>query len=65
MENLRYVTEFQSKDKSRVAKLYKDVEWEEIRVKFFVKGKHQKDADYHTDDITDAKQTAKKWIDAS
>jgi hypothetical protein len=46
--------------KGHVAKVYKDVDYGEHRVKFFdPKGKHYKDADYHTDDKGDAHDTAK------
>lgn len=46
----------------RKAKIYKDHEWEEHRVKFYTHGKHHKDADYHTDDEEDAHDTAKHWL---
>ena len=45
-------------DGKHTAKVYKDTEWGEHRVKFFVDGKHQPDEDYHTDDVQDAKDTA-------
>ena len=46
--------------KGHVAKVYKDVDYGEHRVKFFdPQGKHYKDADYHTDDRGDANDTAK------
>lgn len=37
-------------------------EWEEYRVWFYVDGKIQKDATYHTDVLEDASQTASKWV---
>ena len=41
------------------AKVYKDPDWNEHRVKFFDKdGKHLHKADYHTDDVEDAHGTA-------
>lgn len=47
------------------AKVYKDTENDEHRVKFFKNGQHQKNGDYHTDDKEDANSTAKyqlkKW----
>lgn len=46
----------------RKAKIYKDNEWGEHRVKFYTHGKHHTDADYHTDDIKDAHDTAKHWL---
>jgi hypothetical protein len=44
------------------AKIYKDHEWNEHRVKFFVNGKHHEPADYHTDDYEDAHGTAKNEL---
>jgi hypothetical protein len=43
----------------KTAKVYKDSETGEFVVKFYVDGKYQKDADYHTDDKQDAMDTAK------
>ena len=46
--------------KGHVAKVYKDRDWGEHRVKFFSpEGKHMTNADYHTDDMGDAHDTAK------
>ena len=45
--------------KGHVAKVYKDRDWGEHRVKFFSpEGKHFPDSDYHTDDVSDAHDTA-------
>ncbi len=46
----------------RTAKVYKDAEWGEHRVKFFTDGNHHKEADYHTDDKQDAHDTANYWV---
>lgn len=41
------------------AKVYKDSDWNEYRVKYFKDGNHVgEDADYHSDDLDDAKSTA-------
>ncbi len=40
------------------AKIYRDTEWGEYRVKFYRAGQHQQDADYHTEDKQDAIDTA-------
>jgi len=41
------------------AKVYKDTDWDEHRVKFYKNGKHMGEArDYHTDDAQDAHSTA-------
>ena len=46
--------------KGHVAKVYKDKDWGEHRVKFYdPEGKHYSEADYHTDDLSDAHDTAK------
>jgi hypothetical protein len=47
---------------NRTAKVYKCSETGEHVTKFFKDGKHQKDADYFTDDKADAQGTAKHWI---
>lgn len=45
------------------AKVYKDYEWQEYRVKFYSpEGQHMENADYHTDDKTDALDTARSLI---
>lgn len=40
------------------AKIYRDTDWNEYRVKFYIRGQHQQDADYHTDSKEDAQGTA-------
>lgn len=56
-ESLRLVSKHG--DGQHTAKVYKDNEWEEYRVKYFKDGKHVGEkADYHTDDLDDAKNTA-------
>ncbi len=48
---------------NRVAKVYRDRDWEEYRVKFFDNGKYTGEkADYHTDDKGDANSTADHWV---
>jgi len=51
-----------SEDGKKVAKVYRNAEWEEWVVRHHVDGKHQKKADYHTNDKNDAHDTAKHWI---
>jgi hypothetical protein len=49
--------------KGDVAKVYKDKDWGEHRVKFYSPdGKHRSDSDYHTDDLSDAHDTAKSQL---
>ena len=44
------------------AKVYRDVEWNEYRVKFHVADTgYLTEADYHTDDKQDALDTADTW----
>jgi len=51
-------------ESGRSAKVYKDTEWGEHRVKFYnEKGEHQTKADYHTDDAEDAHDTAKAYTE--
>jgi len=46
--------------KGHVAKVYKDKDYGEHRVKFFdPDGKHRSESDYHTDELSDAHDTAK------
>jgi len=59
-EALRLVKTYEHN--GRKAKIYKDNEWGEHRVKFYTHGKHHKDADHHTDDSDDAHGTAKHWL---
>jgi hypothetical protein len=49
--------------KGHVAKVYKDRDWGEHRVKFFSpEGKHHTAADYHTDDASEAHETAMSQV---
>jgi hypothetical protein len=49
--------------KGHVAKVYKDKDYGEHRVKFFDSdGKHRSASDYHTDDLSDAHDTAKSQL---
>lgn len=45
----------------RSARVYRDTDWNEYRVKFYQEGQHQAGADYHTDDQADAEDTAAAW----
>lgn len=56
---MRKIAEFRDTTNNNTAKVYRDVEWDEYRVKFFdAQGKHLDAADYHTDDKEDALNTA-------
>ena len=43
------------------AKVYRDSDWNEYRVKFFEGDKHLTEADYHTPDKRDALDVADSW----
>lgn len=43
------------------AKVYRDSEWNEYRVKFYRYNQHLTEADYHTPDKLDAIHTACSW----
>ena len=45
----------------REARVYRDAEWNEYRVKFYLNGHHMQEEDYHTDDKQDAMDTAALW----
>ena len=49
-------------DGNKTAKVYKDADFGEYRVKHYVDGKHQTKADYHTDDVSDANSTAGSFL---
>ena len=49
-------------DGNKTAKVYKDADWGEYRVKHYVDGQHQAKADYHTDDVSDANSTASSFL---
>lgn len=46
----------------RSAHIRFDEDWDEWVVMFYLDGRHQTRADYHTDDEDDALGTAKLWI---
>lgn len=59
-EGLRLVSTHSEGNKT--AKVYKDNDWGEYRVKHYTDGKHHTEADHHTDDKDDAIGTAQHWI---
>lgn len=50
------------KANNKRAVILKDTEWQEYRVRFYRGINYQIDADYHTDDILDALQTADYFV---
>ena len=60
--NLRLV-KTHSGPQGHTAKVYKDRDWDEYRVKFYTpEGKHLSKGDHHTDDLQDAHDTAQAEI---
>jgi hypothetical protein len=60
--SLRKVGTFFNQITDKKADVYRDSEWQEFRVKFYVRGQYQKNADMHTDDRRDADFTASEWV---
>lgn len=58
---LRLLDEIANDARTRIAKVYRDTEWQEYRVKFTQDGARLPDADYHTTDRDDATHTARAW----
>lgn len=52
----------QDDDGAKSFKIYKDLDWGEYVVQFFVNGRHMPEADYHTDDKNDAVGTANYFL---
>lgn len=61
-EAMKLIKTHTSASGNKEAKVYKDTEWGEFRVKHYTGGKHHANADYHTDDVDDAHGTAKQHI---
>jgi hypothetical protein len=58
--NLRHIKTYTEGNKT--AKVYKDKDWDEYRVKTYTDNVHHKNNDAHTDDLEDAHTTAKAWL---
>lgn len=54
----RLITKITNSATNRVAKVYRDTEWNEYVVEFYIAGTKQAGASYHTDDLQDAEGTA-------
>lgn len=62
-ESLKLISNMPPKEgRKNSAKVYRDTDWDEYRVKFFKNGIHQTKADYHTDDKSDAIAVADHWV---
>jgi hypothetical protein len=58
---VRRLETISSTSTGRAARVYRDPGWQEWRVKFYENGCHLAEADYHTDDKSDAQHTARAW----
>jgi hypothetical protein len=59
--SLRRIETISNEAEGLRAKVYRDPEWKEYRVKFFRDAAYQEGADYHTDDKSDAQFTARSF----
>lgn len=55
---MRLISTIHKASEELTVKTYRDTDWNEYRVKTYIQGQHQQDADYHTDDKQDAIDTA-------
>lgn len=62
LEEAKLIKTHTSADGKKVAKVYRDAEWDEYHVKHYTDGKYHSKADYHTDDKDDAHNTAKHFV---
>lgn len=59
---MRKVLGIDQKNTGRKIAVYRNSDWNEWVVKFYLDGKYQVDADYFTDDQADALDTANSWL---
>lgn len=59
---MRKLIGIEIKANDRKVFIYRNAQWNEYVVKFYVAGVYQVDADYHTDDKADAYDTASNWV---
>lgn len=58
---LRKIESISNEKELLKAGVYRDAEWQEYRVKFHRQGIYQENADYHTDDKSDAQHMARSF----
>lgn len=58
---LRLIETITNNEQGRVAKVYRDAEWQEYRVRYFENGQHLTEADYHCDDKSEAQSNARRF----
>jgi hypothetical protein len=59
---MRLINTIHKASEELTVKTYRDTDWSEYRVKTYIQGQHQQDADYHTDDKQDALDTARAIV---
>jgi hypothetical protein len=59
---MRLISTIHKAAEALTVKTYRDTEWNEYRVKTYIEGQHQIDADYHTEDKQDALDTARAIV---
>jgi hypothetical protein len=64
MSKLRKLIGIEIKETGRKIAIYRNAEYNEWVVRFYVNGVHQADADYHSGDSVDAYDTANNWVNA-
>jgi hypothetical protein len=59
---MRLISTIHKASEELIVKTYRDTDWNEYRVKTYIEGQHQIDADYHTEDKQDALDTARAIV---
>jgi hypothetical protein len=59
---MRLISTIHKASEALTVKTYRDTDWNEYRVKTYIEGQHQQDADYHTDCKDDALDTARAIV---
>jgi hypothetical protein len=59
---MRLINTIHKASEELTVKTYRDTDWNEYRVKTYIQGQHQQDADYHTDCKDDALDTARAIV---
>lgn len=59
---MRLISTIHKASEELTVKTYRDTDWNEYRVKTYIQGQHQQNADYHTDDKQDAHDTAQAIV---
>lgn len=60
--SLRKIATYFNQVTHKTAHVYRDAEWNEYRVKYYVNGIYQVSADYHCDTRKEAEQNAEYFV---